>query len=113
MEPPELETELRECNDLQLSSGRIVETEKNNDAHIEDPLLVEQKVQNEKEVQQRSQQQVTTSSPPFLERLIIPRPLEQPNFDLLGELKKNCIKIPLSKLFKIFLYMKKLLRNYA
>ena len=27
--------------------------------------------------------------------MIIPRPLEQPNFDLLGELKNLCIKIPL------------------
>ena len=71
MEPPEVETELRECNDLQLRSGRIVETEKNNDNHIEDMLLVEKTVQSEKEVQQQnqqqSQQQVTTSSPPFPE----------------------------------------------
>ena len=99
MEPPEVETELRECNDLQLRSGRIVETERNNDVHIEDPLPAEQIEQSEKEFQQqnqqKNQQQVTTSSPPFPERLIIPRPLEKPNFDLLGELKNLCIKIPL------------------
>ena len=69
MEPPEVETELRECNDLQLRSGRIVETERNNDVHTEDPLLVEQTLQSEKEVQQQNQQQnqqeVITSSPPF------------------------------------------------
>ena len=88
-----------ECNDLQLRSGHIVETERNNDVHIEDPLPTEQIEQSEKEVQQQNQQQnqqqVTTSSPPFPERLIIPRLLEQPNFDLLGELKNLCIKIPL------------------
>ena len=56
MEPPEVETELRECNDLQLRSGRIVETERNNDVHTKDPLLVEQTVQTEKEFQQQNQQ---------------------------------------------------------
>jgi len=35
------------------------------------------------------------SSPPFPERLIIPRPIEHPDFDLLGELKNLCIKIPI------------------
>jgi len=95
MEPPEVETELRECNDPQLSSSRIVETERNNDVHNEDLLSIEQAKQSEKEVQQQNQQQVKTYSPPFPERLIIPRPLVQSNFDLLGELKNLCIKIPL------------------
>ena len=57
MEPLEVETELRECNDLQLRSGRIVETERKNDVHVEDPLPVEQTLQKEKEVQQQDQQQ--------------------------------------------------------
>ena len=58
MEPPELETKLKECNDLQLRSGCIVETERNNDAHIEDLLPVEQTVQSDKEVQQQNQQKI-------------------------------------------------------
>ena len=56
MEPPELETELREWNELQLRFGRIVETERNNDVHIEDTLPAEQTIQGEKEVQQQNQQ---------------------------------------------------------
>ena len=58
MEPPELETELREYNDLQLRSGRIVETKRNNNVHIEDPLPVEQTLQKEKVVQQQNQQPI-------------------------------------------------------
>ena len=46
-------------------------------------------------VKQQTQEQATTSSPPFQERLIIPRPIEYPDFDLLGELKNLCIKVPL------------------
>ena len=37
----------------------------------------------------------TTSSPPFPERLIIPRPIQHPDFDILGELRNLFIKIPL------------------
>ena len=99
MQPPELENELRDCNELQLSSRRIVEIEGEKNVHTEDPLPVEQTLQKEKVVQQQTQhqnpQQATTSSPPFPEKLIISRPFEYPDFDLLGELKNLCIKIPL------------------
>jgi len=46
-------------------------------------------------VRQQTHEKATTSSPPFLERLIIPCPIEHLDCDLLGELKKLCIKIPL------------------
>ena len=38
---------------------------------------------------------ITTSSSPFPKRLIIPRPIQHPNFDILGELKNLYIKIPI------------------
>ena len=33
--------------------------------------------------------------PPFPERLNLPRPIVTPDFDILGELRNLCIKIPL------------------
>ena len=95
MEPPELETELRECNDLQLRSGRIIESEGDKNVQVENPLPSEQTLQKENVVRQQTHEKATTSSPPFPERLIIPHPIEHPDFDLLGELKNLCIKIPL------------------
>ena len=95
IEGPEPETELRECNDLQLRSGRIIESEGDKNVQIENLLPAEQAPQEENMVRQKTHEQATTSSPPFLEWLIIPRPIEHPDFDLLGELKKLCIKIPL------------------
>jgi len=47
IEGPELETELRECNDLQLRSRRIIESERDKNVQIEDPLHVEQAPQEE------------------------------------------------------------------
>ena len=46
-------------------------------------------------VRQHTHDQATTSSPPFPERLIIPRPIEHLYIDILGELKNLYIKIPL------------------
>ena len=92
---PELETELRECNDLQLRSGCIIESEGEKNVQVENPLPSEQTLQKENVVTQQTHEKETTSSPPFPERLIIPRPIEHHDFDLLGELKNLCIKIPL------------------
>lgn len=49
----------------------------------------------ENTVKQKSHDQTITSSPPFPEILIIPHPIEYPDFDILGELKNICVKIPL------------------
>eukprot|EP00253_Pinus_taeda_P028703 PITA_28703 len=38
--------------------------------------------------------QASTSSPPFPERLVIPRPVQYPDFDILGELQNLYIRIP-------------------
>eukprot|EP00253_Pinus_taeda_P005000 PITA_05000 len=94
LETPEEGPDLRECNDLQLRSGRIIQTEGNKIVQIEVQLPREQLLQEEDENRQQTQNQETTSSPPFPERLVIPRPIQQPNFDILGELQNLYIKIP-------------------
>ena len=90
IEGPEPKTELRECNEFQLRSGRIIESEGDKNKQIEDQLPIEQAPQVENMVKQKTHDQMITSSPPFPERLIIPRPIEYPNFYLLRELK-NCV----------------------
>eukprot|EP00253_Pinus_taeda_P012276 PITA_12276 len=94
LETPEEGPDLRECNDLQLRPGHIIQTEGNKTVQIEDQLPKEQLLQEEDENRQQTQNQATTSSPPFPERLVIPRPIQQPNFDILGELQNLYIKIP-------------------
>lgn len=71
IEGPDPETKLRECNELQLRSGWIIESEGDKNIQIEDPLPVEQVPQVEKPVKQKTHDQTINSSPPFPERLII------------------------------------------
>eukprot|EP00253_Pinus_taeda_P008534 PITA_08534 len=94
LETPEEGTDLRECNDLQLRSGCVIQTEGNKTNQIEDQLPREHLSQKEDVNRQQIQNQATASSPPFPERLVIPRPIQQPNFDILGELQNLYIKIP-------------------
>eukprot|EP00253_Pinus_taeda_P011097 PITA_11097 len=64
-------------------------------------------MQGEDTVRKKDLEQIITSSPPFPKRLIIPRPIEYPDFDLLGELKNICIKIPLLQAIQdILIYAK-------
>eukprot|EP00253_Pinus_taeda_P003983 PITA_03983 len=107
LETPEEGPDLRECNDLQLRSGRIIQIEGNKTVQIEDQLSREQLLQEEDENRQQTQNKTTTSSPPFPERLVIPRPIHQPNFDILGELQNLYIKIPfLQAIQDILIYAK-------
>ena len=92
---PELETNVRECNDLQLRSGCIIETKGDKHGQVENQLPAEQPLQEEDMARQQTPDQATTSSPPFLERLIIMCPIEHLDFDSLEELKNLYIKIPL------------------
>ena len=94
IESPEIGPDLRECNDLQLRSGCIIETEGDKTVHIEDQLPREHQSQQEDVNKQQTHNQATTSSPPFPERLAIPRPIQYPDFDILGELQNLYIKIP-------------------
>ena len=46
-------------------------------------------------VEQQDSEKLITTSPPFPKRLAIAKTIFYPEFDLLGELKNLCIKIPL------------------
>eukprot|EP00253_Pinus_taeda_P036590 PITA_36590 len=94
LETPEEGPDLRECNDLRLRSGRIIQTEGNKTVQIEDQLPREHLSQEEDINRQQTHNQATTPSPLFPERLVIPRPIQKPNFDILGELQNLYIKIP-------------------
>eukprot|EP00253_Pinus_taeda_P022314 PITA_22314 len=94
LETPEEGPDLRECNDLQLRSGRTIQTEGNKTVQIEDQLPREYLSHEEDVNKQQTHNQATTCSPPFPERLVIPRPIQQLDFDILGELKNLYIKIP-------------------
>ena len=72
IETSETGLDLRECNDLQLRSGRIIETEGDKTGHIEDQLPIEQPLQQKDVNKEQTHQQTNTSSPPFPERLVIP-----------------------------------------
>ena len=58
-------------------------------------MPVEQPLQEEDVTRQQIHDPATTSSPPFPKRLIIPRPIQYPDFEILGELQNLYIKIPL------------------
>lgn len=85
VETSEIRADLRECNDLQLRSGRIIDTEGDKIAHVENQLPREHLSQEKDVNKQQNHNQTTTSSPSFPERLIIPRPTQYPDFDILGE----------------------------
>lgn len=92
---PELETKLNECNELKLRSGWIIESQGDKNIQIEYLLPVQQAPQLENMVEQKTHEQTITSSPPFPEKLIMPCSIEYLDFDLLGESKNLCVKIPL------------------
>jgi len=102
----ELEIDVRECKNLQLMSGCIIETERDKNAQVENQLPVEKLLQEEDVVRQQNHDQSTMSSPTFPEQLIIPRPIEDPDFDLLEELRNLCIKIRLLQAMQDIPYAK-------
>eukprot|EP00253_Pinus_taeda_P005381 PITA_05381 len=51
--------------------------------------------QGEEADQHDDPKKLIVTSPPFPETLTIPKPIAYPDFDIVGELKKLCIKIPL------------------
>lgn len=65
IETPEVGADLRECNDLQLRSRRIIQTKGDKTVQIEDHLP-RQHLSHEEDVnKQQTHNQATTSSPPF------------------------------------------------
>jgi len=63
--------------------------------------------QGEDIVEQQNSNKTIISSPPFPKRLEINKPVVYPDFDILGELKNLCIKIPLLQaILDILIYAK-------
>lgn len=89
IESAEIWPELKECYDLQLRSGHIIETKGDKTTHIEDQLQTEHPLQQEEEQTHK----INTPSPPFPKRLVMPRPVQHPDFDILGELQNLYIRI--------------------
>eukprot|EP00253_Pinus_taeda_P032295 PITA_32295 len=89
------------------------ESEGNKTVQIEDQLPREHLSQEEDVNIQQTHNQATTSSPPFQERLFIPQPIQQTNFDILGELQNLYIKIPfLQAIQDIPIYAKTIKKLY-
>ena len=86
----------------QLESGAPIEPKQTN--------ITETKVEKEKEmVDQEKSENLRISPTPFPERLTLPRPMVSPNFDILGEYRNLCIKIPLLQAIQdIPIYAKKI-----
>jgi len=102
---------LRECSELKLRSGWIIESKGGKNIQIEDLLLIQQTPQMDNTVKQKSHDQTITTSPPFPERLIIPCPIECLDFNLLGELKNLCVKIPILQAIQDILIYAKLIKD--
>jgi len=67
IETSEIGFDLRECNDLQLNSRCIIETEGEKTAHLENQLPGEHLTEEEDVNKQQTHNQTTKSSPPFQE----------------------------------------------
>lgn len=62
--------------------------------HIPPPVNNTDPKKGEEANQHDDPEKLIVTSPPFHERLTIPKLIVYPNFDLVGELKILCIKIP-------------------
>eukprot|EP00253_Pinus_taeda_P028345 PITA_28345 len=88
-----------------LRSGHIITPQENRDqpsikietplVHIPPPVINTELKKAEETDQHEDPEKLIVTSPPFPERLMIPKPIVYPDFKLVGELKKLCIKIPL------------------
>eukprot|EP00253_Pinus_taeda_P002518 PITA_02518 len=105
IENPKYEIEQKECNELRLRSGRVINLEENRDQpsienvtppiHIPPPVNNTKPKQGEETDHHDDPEKFIVTSPLSPGRLTIPKPITYPNFDLVGELKNLCIKIPL------------------
>lgn len=99
------EIEKKECNELRLRSGCIITPKENKyqpSIELETPLVHTPSTVTDIEIKQgedtnkhKDLEKLRVTSPPFPERLTIPKPVVYPDFDLVGELKNICIKVPL------------------
>lgn len=111
IENPKYEIEQKECNEIRLRSRCVITPEENRDqpsmenvtplVHIPSLVHVPPLVNNikpkhgEETDQHEDPEKIIVTSPPFPKRLTIPKSIAYPDFDLVGELKNLCIKIPL------------------
>lgn len=105
IESSNYEVEQKECNELRLRSGRIITPEENMDqpsikietllVYVPPPVINTKLKQGEETNQHEYPKKLTVTSPLIPERLKIPKTIVYPDFDLVGELKNICIKIPL------------------
>jgi hypothetical protein len=113
-------------NDVQLRSGRILEkpsidvqqqsiseeeslkANKGSEASLQNPNIQKEKEKESTPTTPIVDNQPSSSTPPFPERLQIDKGVEKqiwlPDYDFLDELKNVCIKIPLLQAIKRFLF---------
>ena len=86
-----------QCNDIHLRSGRIVEPiiDDITDSDKEEVTKEKPANNNAETVELASNNNDQTTDPPFPEQLALTKTLEQPAFNLLGELQNLYVKIPL------------------
>jgi hypothetical protein len=96
------------CKELRLRFRRVVspeesiihqEQENENDRqptiNPSSLVITEEAEQGENIVEQQNPDKDVISSPSFPKRLMIAKPVVCPNFDIIGEIKNICVKIPL------------------
>lgn len=81
--------------------------------HIPPPVIDTEIKQGEETDQRKDHEELIVISPPFSERLMIPKPIVYLDFNLAGELKNICIKIFSSRPFRTFPSMLKQLNSYV
>jgi hypothetical protein len=105
-----------DCNDIHLQSGKTL-TKDQPPIHIE---YLNEDVHNEEPEQKQSHEPLKVDNshpelqnPPYPEILNLEKPLTQPEFDFLGELKNVCVKIPLFQAIKYVPIYSKVVRNFV
>lgn len=101
----DLGIEKKECSELRLRIGCVINLREVTDLQqekLEPPTEINPSTVTNTEIRQEegtSEQEdsgkIVSAYPPFPKRLVIPKPIFYLDFDLLGEIKNICIKIPL------------------
>jgi hypothetical protein len=96
------------CNKLWLRSGRVISPEERNiheEHDNEDDIqpvikpstvvIKEETTQGKNTIEKHNPNENVISPPLFFERMMIEKPTVYSNFDIVEELKNQCVKIPL------------------
>ena len=119
------------CNDICFQSGRVVEPlviedvpsstfeERMNQQYLSNetiPIIKDVEIPTETLAETQEEKSIDTQftqlvrEPPYPERLILPKVVGQPQFNLLGELKNLYVKITLLQAFMMCLSMPQLFK---